>query len=271
MTNRIISYILIATIVIFSFFGYALKIPESMQGVIAMILAILCLVVYRIQTIKLGADSKMWLIYIVLMVLSLMFSVNIINSVKYIIMLGGLLFSKIIIDNINISAKKVEKIVICIGILHVLATLIYLLMPNLIQMFASKILSTSSYIYNINLFKHGMIAGIASEHGANAIFITIVLAFLMPKAMTKPSGLNIILTIMCIIALLLTGKRGPLIANIVAFLIVFIKYNLKNKKELKSIAVFCIFATVIIGILNYIPATQIVLKDILNQWKIMNY
>lgn len=260
MRIKIISYIPIALAVLFAFFGYALKVSEPAQGFIPMCLAVLCIILARAKVIKVSKDNKLWLIYTILIFLSLFFSINISNSIRYIIMFCSLLIFKIIIDNLEVSTEKVKKIIIYIGLIHVFATILYLLIPNVIQMIALRILSTSSYIYNVNLFSHGMIAGIASEHGANAIFISIVLSIIIAKSITKPKLTNLILTIVCIIALLLTGKRGPLIANIIAFLIIFIKYNVHNKKIIKTFLIFCVFICILVGILNQIPATNIVFE-----------
>ena len=260
MHTKLMSYILITAVSIFVFFGYALKISEPAQGIISMCLAILCIILSKKKIIKITSDDKLWLIYMVLIFLSLIFSVDINGSINYIIMFCGLLFFKIAIDNFEIPTNKVEKILACIGMIHVFATILYLLVPNIIQIVASKILPLSSYIYNVNLFNHGMIAGIASEHGANAIFITIVLSIFMAKSVAKPNPANLVLTITCIIALLLTGKRGPLLANVIAFIIIFIKCNIKNKKAIKTFFTFSIFILILISILSKIPATNIVFE-----------
>ena len=260
MRIKIISYIPIVMAVLFAFFGYALKISEPAQGLISMCLAILCIILSKAKTIKVTKDDKLWIIYTILIFLSLLFSINISNSISYIIMFCSLVIFKIIIDNLELPMEKVKKIIICIGLVHVFATIFYLLIPNVIQIIASRILTNPSYIYNVNLFRHGMIAGIASEHGANAIFISIVLSFIIAKSITKPNFLNLVLTVMCIIALLLTGKRGPLIANIIAFLMIFIKYNIHNKKVIKTFLIFCVFICILVGILSRIPATNIVFE-----------
>lgn len=260
MRIKIISYIPIVMAVLFAFFGYALKISEPAQGLISMCLAILCIILSKAKTIKVTKDDKLWIIYTILIFLSLLFSINISNSISYIIMFCSLVIFKIIIDNLKLPMEKVKKIIICIGLVHVFATIFYLLIPNVIQIIASRILTNPSYIYNVNLFRHGMIAGIASEHGANAIFISIVLSFIIAKSITKPNFLNLVLTVMCIIALLLTGKRGPLIANIIAFLMIFIKYNIHNKKVIKTFLIFCVFICILVGILSRIPATNIVFE-----------
>ena len=260
MFAKIVSYIPIVMAIIFAFFGYAIKISESIQGIGSMCLAVLCLFLMKKKIIKISKDDKLWLIYTLLIFLSLLFSINVYSSISYIIMFMGLVGFKIIIDNFELSIDKVEKIIISIGIIHVIATLLYLLVPNVIQVIASKILSVPSYIYNINLFKHGMIAGIASEHGANAIFISIVLSIAISKSITKPRLSNLLLTVMCIIALLLTGKRGPLIANVIAFLVVFVKYNLKNKKAIRTFLAVCAFLSILTIILLQIPATNVVFE-----------
>ena len=153
MFAKIVSYIPIVMAIIFAFFGYAIKISGPIQGIGSMCLAVLCLFLMKKKIIKISKDDKLWLIYTLLIFLSLLFSINVYSSISYIIMFMGLVGFKIIIDNFELSIDKVEKIIISIGIIHVIATLLYLLVPNVIQVIASKILSVPSYIYIINLFK----------------------------------------------------------------------------------------------------------------------
>ena len=245
----------------FSFFGYIFIPSYSKQSIAIIFLSLLMIVVFKIKIIKVPKNLKWYVLYMLLSILSIAYSISFQDSLNYILLLIGLFIFQIALNNIkNSNFENISKIICSFAFIHVIATILQLIFPSFIQNINKLILSESGYLYNVSLYKYGCFAGICSDHGANAIFISIFLVFLSANLMKEKKIKTIFLFLIGLIALLLTGKRGYLLAVIAAFVVTFITFkNNKKNNVIKKVIFLSILIFVIILILKYIPATSFVI------------
>ena len=258
--GNILEWITVSFTIFFVFFGYVIPIPEVFKSLSILILGLAVICYTKKNKLKYEKMNNLWLLYIILMSFSLIYSVNFEESFKYLLIIICLFIFKICIDNFNNIKDKVEKAIFYIGIIHIFFTIMYTFLPTFVQEVAKLLLNSDGYLYNISLYRYGCIAGICSEHGINAIFISIYLAVVLSNMVKKFNIKNCLLAIIGIIALLLTGKRGPLIANILAFIVIFVKCNINNKKMIKTFFVFAIFGCGLIFVLKQVPQANFVFE-----------
>ncbi len=261
LTSRLFEYLYFIVLSIIVFLGYVIVPQYKIQSFVLMGISISMLLLFRIKKIKNYEKMLPLLLIFILSVLSLSYTISVNKSLDYIYILVSMLSLEIFLDNCEKKDSAIPtKVFYVFSFVHVIMTIIYLFVPNFIQSINQKILSNKGYMYNINLHKYGCYAGICSDHGANAIFISIFLAIAVEKILRKMSIKNCIMVVLGIIALFLTGKRGHLIACTIAFVISFVYYNKNNKQLIKKMFVFIFLAVILIIILNTIPATTFVFE-----------
>lgn len=261
LTSRLIEYLYFIILAFFVFFGYTVIPQYKIQSIILIAVSIFMFIIFKIKKIRFNTSTVPWLLIFVLSILSLSYSISVEKSINYILILVGLLISKIFLDSCDKNDNKIPTNVFYLfSFIHVIATIIYLIFPELIQTIDKNILTNKGYTYNVNLYRYGCYAGICSDHGANAIFISIFLAIAIEKVFNKSSIKNVLMVILGIIALFLTGKRGYLIACTIALIITFIYYNKDNRQLIKKFLLIVSLASILVVILNTIPATSFVFE-----------
>lgn len=261
--KSIMRIIYIFLLCFFTFWGFAkFNITESLQFLILIFLSLFFLLSDRKIKLKINKNILLWLMILMYIFFSLIYAPDINKSFVYILMLITLIMVKISFYNdkkIYVYAIKCVEIFTAI---NVFSTILYALFPNVLQDFARLILNDSAFIYNYNLYRYGCIAGLTPDHGVNAIFITCFLCISFSKMLKNMNLKNILWFIVGMVALFLTGKRGPLLANVVAECIVFVIYNKGNKKAIKNFLLALVLVTCLVVALNFIPQSKFVFERI---------
>lgn len=259
--RNILEKITVILVAIYIFFGYIIN-KESLQLFSTAIIAIVAFLSLRNYKLKLCTNDILWMAILLLSCMSIIYSVDKDNTIRYDICLLLVLILKVLILNFKISSKFIINCILCFSAIHVICTILYSIFPNIIQSICQKILLPKAYNYNVALMRYGANAGICSEHGFNAFCITVFINIIFVRCITQTENRKINISILCIgiIALLMTGKRGLLVANIIAMLIIFIISNFLNKKILKRLFFILILSCIILKIISYIPAAQIVFQ-----------
>lgn len=258
--NSVLTWILFIVTGVIIFTGYFTIRGEFLQSIVLCIISILILLVTKKTKIQILVDTRLWLILFVLMILSLIYTIEFNYSLKFIVWFGFLLICKICLDNIDNWKKAAFVCLYLFSLMHVIITIIYTIAPELIQSIVTVILPANKALYNMNLFRYGAIAGICADHGTNAIFISIFISLSFSLLIKNKKVINIIMTILGIIALLLTAKRGHLIANVIALLITFLVNNKNNKKIVKNTIYLGICFIIIILIIREFPAISFIFE-----------
>lgn len=259
-TNIVEKFALIL-IIFYIFLGYIVN-KEVFQLMITVIFSIIAILSAKKYKIKLYTNDIIWIIIAILVTLSLIYSIDKESTIRYIICLYLILVLKFTLNNFQCRKKEIINCMIFFSSIHVIATIVYLVFPNIIQAICKVILTPKMYEYNVNLMNYGCNAGICSEHGFNAFCITVFTNIFFVKTIYRNENKkrNAILTLIGIITLLTTGKRGLFLANVFSMIIIFIAVNFMNKKILKRFLIALIAILVILKIISYIPEAQIVFE-----------
>ncbi|MGV1090878.1 O-antigen ligase family protein [Clostridium perfringens] len=163
-------------------------------------------------------------------------------------------------------SNKLFKI---ISILFSIATIFSIIFPNIYFNIVHKLFSMEQQKIIFELYSYDLYSGIAGQTGSNAFFISIGIAILFCEIFLKKKyrKINCLFLLISFIALLLTGKRGLLLANLITMIIIL--YFIFIRKRKKGIGKFLIIIiTIIIIILIMItifPKTAIVFDRFLSK------
>lgn len=256
--NQLINRIYLIILCIFIFFGYSsVTFSEKTICIVLGILTLAFSILKKNNILFLTKSTKFFLMFVVLSFFSITYTINFTATTYTLFLIFVCLLIKIFFENMNINKNFIDdfiKIILVFSGVHVFFTLIYFVSPNIVQKILPYILTTKGLEYNLSLFKYGCIAGIASDHGINAIFISIFISILSALVLKKFNFKYLSLFILGWIALLLTGKRGPLLANFISFIILFMTINKKNPRKIQHFVLFCFLIFISIIIIEFVPS-----------------
>ena len=223
-------YILLAVFFIFTNFMY------GFQGPIVIFLTLFLIFIQLISKSKLNFDLRDFLF----LLLGLLFLISGLKSTAYSQAISySIAFICIVISMVifkqekDLNYKLLFNLILIFSGIHVFSTIIYQLFPSYIQKILPLILSEKDLARNLYEFNYnGIICGITPIQGLNAIYISSYLMVVFSRMLgdNNKKIINIILLIFGFIALLLTSKRGLLLANIISIVILFLYNRWKNNK-----------------------------------------
>ena len=196
---------------------------------------------------------------IILMSISMIYSIDFLLSLRYIQIFIMLFIIKLCIQNIEKNFLKILiKVLFVLSFVHVLATYIYTIYPELIWKINSLFMTQEQYEYNKSLMKYGVNAGICPEHALNATYITMFVTIVFSNVVTNKSKkiVNYVFLILGLLALGYTGKRGFAVADVLAMVITTVFYLKKKGKIVKRLFYYIIFLCIAIIVILQFPATQ---------------
>lgn len=174
----------------------------------------------------------------------------------FLIISNGLLLSM----NFEWPAKGLKYILI-FSYIHVFFTLLAYFIPSIylkvLRVLPSDVSDVALEFFHINLY-----AGITNQIGTNAIFITfglsVIFSLLLISSTKQQYIIRITVLSLGFLALLLTGKRAPLLFNIVSILIVIFSHSyLKNKSFIRNgFFYFVIFLALVLCFAFIFPETN---------------
>lgn len=205
--------------------------------------------------------SAGWLLFIVFSISSLFFSNSLTESIKFICFFIICFLIKHTFECEMGWEKRFYKLMFICSAVHVVATLLSVLAPELIINIVSKRYSGEAFEVYSKLFLNESYAGIASHTGINGFFISIFLGITVCKIAESPKKLsNYLFLILAVIAIFLTKKRSFIIANLCATVIVFFKILVHSKNKIMKILVFAVLILVVYNVLLNSEAGQGVLE-----------
>ncbi|MDY3959687.1 O-antigen ligase family protein [Romboutsia timonensis] len=249
--------ILMSTFLIF--FGYFVVNQYIILGFIALLI-IICSI--EIRFIKIKTDDMLWLICVGLIGLSLCYSQDKAETVKYFMVMSIMIIIKIVYSNIEGYKDYIIKLFYISSLIHVMATIAYIIVPNIMIKICSIILPYKSYLDNLQFYNIGSIAGITGQTGMNAFYISIYISIIYSRIIcsNKNKLYNIVLLIIGFIALFLTAKRGPLITNIIAILVVTVIFsNINIKNLMPKLIAFTVLLIIGYNVICRIPQAQVMI------------
>lgn len=224
--SKIIIFLISIINVVFIFFGYLLGNLFFLQ----IIQIALLFLVFKWNKLKIYKDTKIWLIYLVFILLNSFTSQDIYQSLRFSVMFILVLINKILLENITGWERKTVQVMYYASFIHVLATILQFINPEIMSKIIRLMLSPSDYITNQELLLTGGHAGITAQTGVNAFYISIfiILSFIKIKYENNKI-IKSILMFIAFIALFLTAKRSFLIFSLMLFGIYYLFKEEKHK------------------------------------------
>lgn len=264
--NKLFVYIISIYLGIFIFFSYI--VGKDRSFLIGAIILLIGYIVFKNLKkdnvkIKVYKNDIMLLTLVVLMCISMIYSIDFTLSLRYVQIFIMLFIIKILIQNFEMDYLKIFiNVILVLSFIHVLATHIYTIYPDFILKINSLFMTDEQYKYNISLMKYGANAGICFDHALNALYITIFIMIVFSRILVDKAKkkINYVFFILGIVALMYTGKRGLAVANLLAIVVSTLFYLKRNGKIVKKMFNYIIFLCIITFIVLQFPATQILIE-----------
>lgn len=173
------------------------------------------------------------------------------NNLNSLIFKSVIFFIGILLVFENRWQIKIINTIYCFSLIHVVLTMISFLFTD----FFERKFIIFFPINVINAFHHYSVrnsfSGITNQIGTNGFFLSLVAVIASIYFITnKKSKLNIFILFVSIIALLLNNKRTDILVVVIPFTILFILYNIKNKKSIfMKIIILMMFVVLLVSIL----------------------
>lgn len=119
--------------------------------------------------------------------------------------------------------RKIFKLLLFAGMIHAVATVAEFIVPTVVHGIQDVLLDNNTEIVR-RLYSYGYYCGITDQAGFNAAYISIAFIIIFPVLIIrtgKGTVLRIICAMLALVALLLTGKRGFLLAAAVAAIFIY--------------------------------------------------
>lgn len=186
------------------------------------------------------------------------------ESYKFIFMLLMLLIIKFVLEDSFGWQKYFSKVLFFITAVSVAATLLSLVIPDVLLDLAKSLYQKDIYREYARLFNNESYAGLYGQTGINAHVISMFLAFVVASLFSnKKARLNYLLLGAGIIALLLTKKRSFLISNIIAALVLYIQNIKADKGKARTAGRLLLLVIGAVLVAYFSPATQGIMNKIL--------
>lgn len=167
------------------------------------------------------------------------------------------------------------KIVNFFTLEHVIGTFFVFLFPGVYENYFLPIFKSSSgYADLINQIHGNMNAGFTGNYGANSNYLTLGFIVLFSKCIAnkKFKKTDLVMLIVILLAIFMTGKRGPVVFGVIT---IIIEYLFINKSKIPSKIFKLSLGGIIIGILlvivsNFVPSIALVYDRLFNSTDILN-
>lgn len=251
----------ILNIVLFIFIGtlylVAVKQIQLLKIVIfpVIILTLLMIVISEKRIMRIDNIRILWLVTPVPIIMSIIYSSNITESFTFTLLYLLIIITFILLSLVNFDTKQIIKMNLFYSVLLMLATLFSSILPTLFKSIFYPLL-TEPAIRATKYFEIvGTNPGISGQTGTNAFLLLIGVGIIFFTG--KFNVLKLLSILLFVYTLLLSGKRGLVLAFIlsIVFVYIFIYYNKKKAKKWFYLgAVF--FIGLIVLIINYSKIAQ---------------
>ena len=184
-------------------------------------------------------------------------------------------FLMLILQSSDKWIKIPYKIVNFFTLEHVIGTYFVFLFPSLYKtLFLPIFKSSSGYADLINQIHVNMNAGFTGNYGSNSNYLTLGFIVLFSKCIAKKKfkKTDLIMLSVILLAIFMTGKRGPLVFGIITIIVEYLFTN-KSKipNKLFKLSVGGIIAgTLLVIVSNFVPSIALVCDRLFNSKDILN-
>lgn len=259
-----ITLMLASIIVLFSY----LFPDDNIAFITLAILAIVAFLTERKSRIRPDNVLIIWGVYYLFCIFSLITSIAQANSIKTLLVESCILFTTFLLREQQYDwFSFFIKVLLVLSGIHVMGVYLQVLAPSFVDEINATILSPAALEINRGLLSGHCFAGITGQTGTTAFNITIFLAISFCKFTNSKEKKMcwLIAFFIGMISLLLTVKRGLVIANIVALLYVTYSYGKEVQKRIFKIIPALIFLVVSASfIIAFIPNVENIVNRFLN-------
>jgi O-antigen ligase len=249
---------------IYIFFGYLL--PKIISYAI-LVVVVIGLSIYILKN-KIVPEYNTRLLYglmvmfiLVNLLQALFFSKYPERSIKVSITRGSILMVGLLLYILRDLSKNGIRYLLYFSMVHCFFTLFQYFFPNVFKNYILILLPSDISDISLKFFSQNLYAGITNQIGRNSYYISIGIAIIYCYLISTSKNffkknkalMESVIFIMLLLSLLLTGKRGSLIASIASmFFMNIINAKVKGKNQFFVLMRTLIIVTVIILILIYI-------------------
>lgn len=232
--------------IIYLFFGLSLYYvavefvqPLKLITILLLIIFLMCYnLIYNNGLIYVKKIYKWWFFTIFIFLISLLYTINFVNSLKFILLFIGGILILVLIGNSSLAISEFTvKTHYYISVSILMFTIFSYFFPNLFEAFINPLLmegSQGAFRYFLN---NGTLSGISGQTGTNAFLLSVGLSILLFK---KKNFKDIVLLLLFVFFIFMSGKRGIILANLIAYITVYFVINRFNYKKIISIIVILI-------------------------------
>jgi len=233
-------------------------------------LLVFCLIIIFFQLLKIFNNpinqSFPWIIFIMFVVFSFFYTKDYDASLKFVFVLVCGFIIKEVLKYQKSWQSYFAKFVYFFAMINVFATILSVIVPDLIIDIVKRLYDAESYAIYMSLYEMEAYAGINVQTGTNAFFISVFIAFIVTKIIDGSGSFsNYVFLSLSVVALILTQKRSFLFANACAAIVVFLCNNRLQKNKIKKLTTFLFLAVVVLLIFRYLPFTQ----NLLDKWNLL--
>ncbi|MGN0591685.1 MAG: O-antigen ligase family protein [Ruminococcus sp.] len=135
------------------------------------------------------------------------------------------------------------------SMVYALATVIAYLSESIYMTYMLPLFKGSNQAQMINFYRDGYMLGLTSHYSTNGMYLAVGVGAFFAKLMENlKSKLNWCCLLIMMLALLLTGKRGPLLFAVGAMVVVFYLYK-SDKPKGRLLKIFCLGAAALVAVL----------------------
>ena len=242
---------------IFSFFGYMIKKDLLLVSLSTILLGFNFLVN---KEYKIISENFTWLICFAITCISYIFSIYPQSTLYYITFFGLLILCRIMIQKNTNYMNFFINVIIVFGIVHIIFSLLNVINVDVLRSINSMLM-TSHELANFDMWTRlGAKIGINSDASLMAFFaaLTAGASFSMIISGKKNNFWKFLFLISCF-SLIITTKRGPMLATGIAILIlIFLIGNLK--KKIKNLVMLLVILLMSIVIMMELPISEDIFK-----------
>lgn len=209
----------------------AIEILEALKpmAIVVLILGLMTFNKLSSEKIYIKPIVVLWMLSLFPFIISLFYTFDFNASLQFVLIYTATILIFIILSSSNLAIQKYTlDINYYFSVSIMIYTIISFALPSVFKVIFLPLLNEKAeraYTYFINL---GELSGISGQTGTNAFLLSVGLAFLLFK---KKSFINIILICLFLFSIIMSEKRGILLANGVAYfsvLLLFMKFNYKR-------------------------------------------
>lgn len=222
--SRLLNFAIIFVMLFAFFFGYLdTSIKYVVLAVAALMFFILTLRKLR-SSLSFRIEDFFFLAFLLVGILSLLQTNNLSRAIVYLCIWCFGLLIKVWLPFFSYSAVFIAKCLFAFSSVHVSATLLQIIKPELMTAINVRILPVNSFYWNTRFLRISAFTGITAQTGTNAFYIALFIGVVTGKMLVLEKGryskrlAYLAMLAAAFFALISTQKRGPTLFSVISII-----------------------------------------------------